>query len=153
MKHLKRYNEELGTDKFKEFGELFKKVELTPPVDKIHVSKLYKKLIIELDREIEFTEVVYGVGKVKSGKFISIDVSSGVGDYKDYMKICPNLDSCAKSSMSSIFAGYSDWEGFKDYWGSSLVSLWDYNDTNVQEIENMLSEWEVSVENIWAVLA
>ena len=153
MKWLKKYNEELGTDKFKEFKELFKKAELTPPVDKIHVSKLYSKLIIELDREIEFTEVVYGVGKVKSGKFISFDISSGVGDYKDYMKICTDLDSCAKASMSSIFAGYSDWEGFKEYWGSSLVHLLDYNDINFLEIENMLLEWEVNVENIWAVLA
>ena len=153
MKWLRRYNEELETNKFREFKELFKSAELTPPIDKLPVSKLYKLLIIELDREVEFTEEVYGVGKVKSGKFISIDVPSGVGNYKDYMKICPNLDSCVKSSMSSIFTNYSDWEGFKEYWGGSLVSLWDYNDTNVQEIENMLLDWGVSVENIWAVLA
>ena len=153
MKHLKKWNEALDAAGFDKLKSEFKSLNLSPRGAKLPVSKLYKLLIIELDREIEFYENQYGVRKLKTGRFITIDVPLDVGEYKDYMKISTNLDSSVKSSMSSIFANYSDWEGFKEYWGSELVHLLDYNDINFLEIENMLLEWEVNVENIWAVLA
>ena len=144
MKHLKRYNENFGAGEFNQFRNLFKRVKLTPPVDKLPVSKLYKLLIIELDREIQLPYL-------EPRKFIVIDVSFGVGDYRQYMTLWPDLDSSVQNLDSDVWGDSGSWESFGQKW--KVVSLWDYNDTNVQEIENMLLEWEVSVENIWAVLA
>ena len=144
MRWLRRYNENFGAGEFNQFKDLFKRVKLTPPVDKLPVSKLYKLLIIELDREIKLPYM-------DPRKFIVIDVSFGVGDYRQYMTLWPDLDSSVQNLDSDIWGDSGSWESFGQKW--KVVSLWDYNDTNVQEIENMLLDWGVSVENIWAVLA
>jgi hypothetical protein len=144
MRWLKRYNENFGYNEFNQFRDLFKKVQLTPPVDKIHVSKLYKLLIIELDKEVESVDGGFG-------KFIVIDVPFGVGNYVQYMNIRQDLDVVVQNLEPSVWEDFSSWESFCQKW--KVVSLWDYHDINIQEIENMLLEWGVSVENIWAVLA
>jgi len=128
MKHLKKFNEELRNENDLEVA--FSNAKITPLGDKVSISSVYSLVVILLDRPVEFDD---DMTNMIAFRFVN-DVPEfvhlpDIGDQRDQF----------------ILDG-------QHRFGDKFVNLLEYNDINYQEIENILLEFDLSVEDIWGVL-
>lgn len=148
MKHLKRFNEELAPEEVSSLEHSFMKAKLSPKTGKVPVKNLFVLLFIECTEEIEHPEG-------DPGKFLCVDLdnSSYVSVHESIEDIIDGLETfkipCAdRGDVGEIIFSIQN----IGHENSSVVNLLDWNETNFQEIENILIDYDIYVENIWVVL-
>jgi len=149
MKHLKKFNEELNPEEQDSLEKAFIKTKISPQVDKVNIKSIYNVLFIQVDGYVENVD-----GK---GKYMMIDLN-----YSSYTSVHETLDGAVENLTSgptwpvgyeSVSYDYCDsWEVFKGQNSDRFVNVLEYNDTNFQEIENILLDYGIQVENIWGLI-
>jgi len=148
MKHLRKFNEELSTDEANSMEKSFQKAKVSPVTEKLPINRVYSVLFIQLSDKIEHPD--YPGNFDEGGKYMMIDLN-----YSSYISIHETLDYAVENLTSDESSSYDfsdSWEVFKGQNSDKFVSILDYNDTNFQEIENILLDYNISVENIWGLL-
>jgi hypothetical protein len=142
MKHLKKFNEELNPEEQDSLEKTFIKAKISPQVDKVNIKSIYTVLFIQVD---DYVENVDG-----RGKYMMIDLERG-----SYTSVHEILDDAVENLTSDEDWSYSytdNWEVFKAQNSDRFVNVLEYNDTNFQEIENILLDYNIQVENIWGLI-
>jgi len=142
MKHLKKFNEELNPEEQDSLEKAFIKTKISPQVDKVNIKSIYNVLFIQVDGYVENVD-----GK---GKYMMIDLN-----YSSYTSVHETLDDAVENLTSdeSVSYDYCDsWEVFKGQNSDRFVNVLEYNDTNFQEIENILLDYGIQVENMWGLI-
>jgi len=142
MKHLKKFNEELNPEEQDSLEKAFIKTKISPQVDKVNIKSIYNVLFIQVDGYVENVD-----GK---GKYMMIDLN-----YSSYTSVHETLDGAVENLTSdeSVSYDYCDsWEVFKGQNSDRFVNVLEYNDTNFQEIENILLDYGIQVENMWGLI-
>jgi hypothetical protein len=142
MKHLKKFNEELNPEEQDSLEKAFIKTKISPQVDKVNIKSIYNVLFIQVDGYVENVD-----GK---GKYMMIDLN-----YSSYTSVHETLDDAVENLTSdeSVSYDYCDsWEVFKGQNSDRFVNVLEYNDTNFQEIENILLDYNIQVENMWGLI-
>ena len=145
MKHLRKFNEELSTDEANSMEKSFQKAKVSPVTEKLPINRVYSVLFIQLSDTIQ-GEITSDEG----GKYMMIDLN-----YSSYISVHETLDYAVENLTSDESGSYDfsdSWEVFKGQNSDRFVSILDYNDTNFQEIENILLDYNINVENIWGLL-
>ena len=145
MKHLRKFNEELSTDEANSIEKSFQKAKVSPVTEKLPINRVYSVLFIQLSDTIQ-GEITSDEG----GKYMMIDLN-----YSSYISVHETLDYAVENLTSDESGSYDfsdSWEVFKGQNSDRFVSILDYNDTNFQEIENILLDYNINVENIWGLL-
>lgn len=145
MKHLRKFNEELSTEEANSMEKYFQKAKVSPVTEKLPINRVYSVLFIQLSDTIEHPDYP-GEG----GKYMMIDLN-----YSSYISVHETLDYAVENLTSDESGSYDfsdSWEVFKGQNSDRFVSILDYNDTNFQEIENILLEYNINVENMWGLL-
>ncbi len=140
MIHLRKFNEGLKIDpkKSDQIERAFQKAKVTPVSDKIDISRIYDLLIIQS------TNLFKHEDWEEECKYIAIDlIDSSMGLY-------PTLDDLVQGVNEDEYIVCEDWEEFKEL--PYFVNVLEYNDINFQQIENILFDFDIRVENIWALL-
>ena len=148
MKHLRKFNEELSTDEANSIEKSFQKAKVSPVTEKLPINRVYSVLFIQLSDTIEHPD--YPGNFAEGGKYMMIDLN-----YSSYISVHENLDYAVENLTSDESGSYDfsdSWEVFKGQNSDRFVSILDYNDTNFQEIENILLDYNINVENIWGLL-
>jgi len=148
MKHLKKFNEELSTEESNSMEKSFQKAKVSPVTEKLPINRVYSVLFIQLSDTIEHPD--YPGNFAEGGKYMMIDLN-----YSSYISIHETLDYAVENLTSDESSSYDfsdSWEVFKGQNSDRFVSILDYNDTNFQEIENILLDYNINVENIWGLL-
>lgn len=146
MKHLRKFNEELSTEEANSMEKSFQKAKVSPVTEKLPINRVYSVLFIQLSDTIEHPDCPGTEG----GKYMMIDLN-----YSSYISIHETLDYAVENLTSDESGSYDfsdSWEVFKGQNSDRFVSILDYNDTNFQEIENILLDYNINVENIWGLL-
>lgn len=144
MKHLRKFNEELSTEEANSIEKSFQKAKVSPVTEKLPINRVYSVLFIQLSDTIEHPDLDEG------GKYMMIDLN-----YSSYISVHENLDYAVENLTSDESSSYDfsdSWEVFKGQNSDKFVSILDYNDTNFQEIENILLDYNINVENMWGLL-
>ena len=144
MKHLRKFNEELSTEEANSIEKSFQKAKVSPVTEKLPINRVYSVLFIQLSDTIEHPDLDEG------GKYMMIDLN-----YSSYISVHENLDYAVENLTSDESGSYDfsdSWEVFKGQNSDRFVSILDYNDTNFQEIENILLDYNINVENMWGLL-
>jgi hypothetical protein len=142
MKHLKKFNEELSPKEQDSLENAFIKAKISPQTNKVKIDSIYSVLFIQVDGYVENVD-----GK---GRYMMIDLERG-----SYTSVHESLDDAVENLTSDDESNYDfsdSWEVFKGQNSDRLVSILDYNDTNFQEIENILLDYNINVENIWGLI-
>jgi hypothetical protein len=142
MKYLKKFNEELNPEEQDSLEKTFIKAKISPQVDKVNIKSIYNVLFIQVD---DYVENVDG-----RGKYMMIDLERG-----SYTSVHEILDDAVENLTSDEDWSYSytdNWEVFKAQNSDRFVNVLEYNDTNFQEIENILLDYNIQVENIWGLI-
>jgi hypothetical protein len=142
MKHLKKFNEELNPEEQDTLEKAFIKTKISPQVDKVNIKSIYSVLFIQLDGYVENVD-----GK---GKYMMIDLERG-----SYTSVHETLDGAVENLTSDdegVYDFSDSWEQFKSQHSDRFVNVLEYNDTNFQEIENILLDYGIQVENIWGLI-
>jgi DNA helicase HerA-like ATPase len=108
----------------------------------VKIDSIYSVLFIQVDGYVENVD-----GK---GRYMMIDLERG-----SYTSVHESLDDAVENLTSDDESNYDfsdSWEVFKGQNSDRLVSILDYNDTNFQEIENILLDYNINVENIWGLI-
>jgi hypothetical protein len=145
MKHLKKFNEELSTEESNSMEKSFQKAKVSPVTEKLPINRVYSVLFIQLSDTIQ-GEITSDEG----GKYMMIDLN-----YSSYISVHETLDYAVENLTSDESGSYDfsdSWEVFKGQNSDRFVSILDYNDTNFQEIENILLDYNINVENMWGLL-
>ena len=145
MKHLRKFNEELSTEEANSIEKSFQKAKVSPVTEKLPINRVYSVLFIQLSDTIQ-GEITSDEG----GKYMMIDLN-----YSSYISVHENLDYAVENLTSDESGSYDfsdSWEVFKGQNSDRFVSILDYNDTNFQEIENILLDYNINVENMWGLL-
>ena len=145
MKHLRKFNEELSTEEANSIEKSFQKAKVSPVTEKLPINRVYSVLFIQLSDTIQ-GEITSDEG----GKYMMIDLN-----YSSYISVHENLDYAVENLTSDESSSYDfsdSWEVFKGQNSDRFVSILDYNDTNFQEIENILLDYNINVENMWGLL-
>ena len=145
MKHLRKFNEELSTDEANSIEKSFQKAKVSPVTEKLPINRVYSVLFIQLSDTIQ-GEITSDEG----GKYMMIDLN-----YSSYISVHETLDYAVENLTSDESGSYDfsdSWEVFKGQNSDRFVSILDYNDTNFQEIENILLDYNINVENMWGLL-
>ena len=145
MKHLRKFNEELSTDEANSIEKSFQKAKVSPVTEKLPINRVYSVLFIQLSDTIQ-GEITSDEG----GKYMMIDLN-----YSSYISVHETLDYAVENLTSDESGSYDfsdSWEVFKGQNSDRFVSILDYNDTNFQEIENILLDYNINVENIWGLI-
>jgi hypothetical protein len=140
MIHLRKFNEgfEIDPKKSNQIERAFQKAKVTPVSDKIDISRIYDLLIIQS------TNLFKHEDWEEECKYIAIDlIDSSMGLY-------PTLDDLVQGVNEDEYIVCEDWEEFKEL--PDFVNVLEYNDINFQQIENILLDFDIRVENIWALL-
>ena len=148
MKHLRKFNEELSTDEANSIEKSFQKAKVSPVTEKLPINRVYSVLFIQLSDTIEHPD--YPGNFAEGGKYMMIDLN-----YSSYISVHENLDYAVENLTSDESGSYDfsdSWEVFKGQNSDRFVSILDYNDTNFQEIENILLDYNINVENMWGLL-
>lgn len=146
MKHLKRFNESAfeadekftSLGKIREFEHDLNNTLFTPKTEKVSLKSLYKAIVIKTQYPIstEFlTAHAAGSKKLYDTNWILLSFrfsKFGISFYPDENAI----DSWFKSGYHTDFRDHL---------------MLDYNDINHAEIENILSEYDVVVDEIWGI--
>jgi hypothetical protein len=141
MKHIKKFNEELNPVEQDSLEKKFRYTKISPQTEKMNMKSIYDILFIETDDYVENVD-----GK---GKYMMINLS-----YDVYISIYETLDDAVQDLTSDEDEPYDycdNWEQFKSQNSNNFVSILEYNDTNFQEIENILIDYNINVENMWAL--
>ena len=142
MKHLKKFNEELNPEEQDSLEKIFLKSKISPQVDKVNIKSIYNVLFIQVDGYVENVD-----GR---GKYMMIDLERG-----SYTSVHEILDDAVEVLTSDEDWSYSytdSWEVFKAQNSDRFVNVLEYNDTNFQEIENILLDYNINVENMWGLI-
>ena len=142
MKHLKKFNEELSPEEQDSLENAFIKAKISPQTNKMKIDSIYSVLFIQVDGYVENVD-----GK---GRYMTIDLERGA-----YASVHETLDDAVENLTSDVESDYDfsdSWEVFKGQNSDRFVSILDYNDTNFQEIENILLDYNINVENIWGLI-
>ena len=142
MKHLKKFNEELSPEEQDSLEKAFIKAKISPQTNKVNIKSIYSVLFIQVDGYVENVD-----GK---GRYMMIDLERG-----SYTSVHESLDDAVENLTSDESSSYDfsdSWEVFKGQNSDKFVSILDYNDTNFQEIENILLDYNINVENMWGLL-
>ena len=145
MKHLRKFNEELSTEEANSIEKSFQKAKVSPVTEKLPINRVYSVLFIQLSDTIQ-GEITSDEG----GKYMMIDLN-----YSSYISVHETLDYAVENLTSDESGSYDfsdSWEVFKGQNSDRFVSILDYNDTNFQEIENILLDYNINVENMWGLL-
>ena len=141
MKHIKKFNEELNPVEQDSLEKKFRYTKISPQTEKMNMKSIYDILFIETD---DYVENVDG-----RGKYMMINLS-----YDVYISIYETLDDAVQDLTSDEDEPYDycdNWKQFKSQNSNNFVSILEYNDTNFQEIENILIDYNINVENMWAL--
>jgi hypothetical protein len=142
MKHLKKFNEELNPEEQDSLENAFIKAKISPQTNKVSIDSIYYVLFIQVDGYVENVD-----GK---GRYMMIDLERG-----SYTSVHEILDDAVENLTSDEDWSYSytdNWEVFKAQNSDRFVNVLEYNDTNFQEIENILLDYGIQVENIWGLI-
>jgi hypothetical protein len=142
MKHLKKFNEELNPEEQDSLEKAFIKAKISPQTNKVKIDSIYNILFIQVDGYVENVD-----GK---GRYMMIDLERG-----SYTSVHETLDGAVENLTSdeSVSYDYCDsWEVFKGQNSDRFVNVLEYNDTNFQEIENILLDYNINVENMWGLI-
>ena len=142
MKHLKKFNEELNPEEQDSLEKAFIKAKISPQTNKVKIDSIYYVLFIEVDGYVENVD-----GK---GRYMMIDLERG-----SYTSVHETLDDAVENLTSDdegVYDFSDSWDQFKSQHNDRLVSVLDYNDTNFQEIENILLDYNINVENMWGLI-
>ena len=141
MIHLRKFNEGLEIDpkKSDQIERAFRKAKVTPVGYKIDISRIYDLLIIQS------TNLFKHEDWEEECKYIAIDLIDS-----SMMSLHPTLDDLVQGVNEDEYIVCEDWEEFKEL--PDFVNVLEYNDINFQQIENILLDFDIRVENIWALL-
>lgn len=157
MKFIKKFNEatDLDTTKLNSLRSTVDASNFTPLTDKNKLTKIYSYIFIVLDNSVTIYGNEYKV--LTMGSFGSGKVLGTIGYYE-------NLDAAARDIPYNWDGQqFDDFEHLKSIMSSrrgtkytpegALVDVLQYNPINFQELDNLLMDYDLSIENIFAVLA
>lgn len=157
MRYIKSFNESIDLDT-NDLNSLRSSVDasnFTPATDKKKLTKIYSYIFIVLDKPVTIYRNEYKV--LTMGKFGSGEVLGTIGYYE-------NLDAAARDIPYNWDGQeFDSFDHLKDVMSSrrgsrytpegALVDVLQYNPINFQELDNLLIDYDLSIENIFAVLA
>ena len=146
MKHLKNFNEGFSQDQRNSLEISFLKAKVSPQTEKLPINRVYEVLFIECSDAID-----YGIDD-ELGRYLVVDLG-----YGSYTSVFESLDDAVQSlptdnSHGQRFDECDSWDIFKGQNSDRLVNVLEYNDVNFQEIENILIDYNISVDNIWGLM-
>ena len=101
-------------------------------------------LFIELSEPVEHPDLPEG------GKYMIIDLN-----YSSYVSVHETLDEAVESLTSDEEGSYDycdSWEIFQNQNSDKMVNILEYNDINFAEIDNIFTDYNMTVDNMWGLL-
>ena len=144
MKYLRRFkiNENLSREQFFSLEDSFKKFQVTPPTQKLPLSQLYRVLFFEVSNPIENFD-----NPGESGNYLIMIPS------QTYLSVHESLDYAVDfltNDPDGEFDYCGDWEVFKSQ--NNVVNILEYNDVNFAEIDNLFTDYNITIDNMWGLL-
>ena len=148
MKHLRKFNEELSTEEANSMEKSFQKAKVSPVTEKLPINRVYSVLFIQLSDTIEHPD--YPGNFDEGGKYMMIDLN-----YSSYVSVHETLDDAVESLTSDeegSYDYYDSWEVFQNQNSDKMVNILEYNDINFAEIDNIFTDYNMTVDNMWGLL-
>jgi len=137
MRYLRKFNEELSSEEVNSIEKSFQRVEISPVTQKLPINRVYGVLFIEFSDPIE-------------RKYMIIDLN-----YSSYMSVHQTLDEAVETLTSDedgVYDYCDSWEVFQAQNSDKMVNILEYNDINFAEIDNIFTDYNMTVDNIWGLL-
>ena len=148
MRYLRKFNEELSSEEVNSIEKSFQKAKVSPVTEKLPINRVYNVLFIELSEPVEHPDFPEG------GKYMIIDLN-----YSSYTSVHETLDEAVENLTAAGFGAdsplydYCDsWEVFQNQNSDKMVNILEYNDINFAEIDNIFTDYNMTVDNIWGLL-
>jgi hypothetical protein len=142
MKYLRRFNEELSSEEVNSIEKSFQKAKVSPVTEKLPINHVYGVLFIELSEPLDHPDLPEG------GKYMIVDLN-----YSSYISSHETLDDAVESLTSQgSYDYYDNWEAFQNQNSDKLVNILEYNDINFAEIDNIFTDYNMTVDNMWGLL-
>ena len=144
MRYLRKFNEELSSEEVNSIEKSFQRVEISPVTQKLPINRVYGVLFIEFSDPIEHSDLHEG------GKYMIIDLN-----YSSYMSVHQTLDEAVETLTSDedgVYDYCDSWEVFQAQNSDKMVNILEYNDINFAEIDNIFTDYNMTVDNIWGLL-
>lgn len=144
MRYLRKFNEELGTEEANSIEKSFRGAEISPVGEKLPINAVYGVLFIEFSEPVEHPDLYEG------GKYMIIDLN-----YSSYISVHQTLDEAIEiltSDEDGVWDYYDSWEVFQAQNSQKLVNILEYNEINFAEIDNIFTDYNMTIDNIWGLL-
>lgn len=144
MRYLRKFNEELSSEEVNSIEKSFQKAKVSPVTEKLPINRVYNVLFIELSEPVEHPDFPEG------GKYMIIDLN-----YSSYMSVHQTLDEAVETLTSDedgVYDYCDSWEVFQNQNSDKMVNILEYNDINFAEIDNIFTDYNMTVDNIWGLL-
>ena len=144
MRYLRKFNEELSSEEVNSIEKSFQKAKVSPVTEKLPINRVYDVLFIELSEPVEHPDLPEG------GKYMIIDLN-----YSSYVSVHETLDEAVESLTSDEEGSYDycdSWEIFQNQNSDKMVNILEYNDINFAEIDNIFTDYNMTVDNMWVLL-
>ena len=159
MRYLRKFNEELSTEEVNSIEKSFQRAEISPVTEKLPINRVYGVLFIEFSDPIELDpqvnkEVLKFFGEHtdlhEGGKYMIIDLN-----YSSYMSVHQTLDEAVETLTSDedgVYDYCDSWEVFQAQNSNKMVNILEYNDINFAEIDNLFTDYNMTIDNMWGLL-
>lgn len=153
MRYLRKFNEELSTQEVNLIEKSFQRAEISPVTEKLPINRVYGVLFIEFSDPIEHPEHYdseHGFKQHKGGKYMIIDLN-----YSSYMSVHQTLDEAVETLTSDedgVYDYCDSWEIFQAQNSDKMVNILEYNDINFAEIDNLFTDYNMTIDNMWGLL-
>ena len=142
MRYLRKFNEELSTEEVNSIEKSFQRAEISPVTEKLPINRVYGVLFIEFSDPIELDP--------EGGKYMIIDLN-----YSSYMSVHQTLDEAVETLTSDedgVYDYCDSWEVFQAQNSNKMVNILEYNDINFAEIDNLFTDYNMTIDNMWGLL-
>ena len=154
MKHLKRFNEGAINESSISSGDLasiqrnINNLKITPATEKVSIDSIYDFIYIEFENEVEISGISY--------KYLMIDTWQGGSSLYFYKSLDKAVDDLHPDYLEEFNRedGFEDWNDFVNHFKQQdrFKDILSYNDINFQEIENVLIDYGINIQNMWAIV-
>ena len=144
MRYLRKFNEELSTEEVNSIEKSFQRAKVSPVTEKLPINGVYGVLFIEFSEPVEHPDLHEG------GKYMIIDLN-----YSSYISVHQTLDDAIEiltSDEDGVYGYYDSWEVFQVQNSDKMVNILEYNDINFAEIDNIFTDYNMTVDNMWGLL-
>ena len=157
MRYLRKFNEELSDEEANSIEKSFQRAEISPVTQKLPINRVYGVLFIEFSDPIELQGYERGLkffgehpDLQEGGKYMIIDLN-----YSSYMSVHQTLDEAVETLTSDedgVYDYCDSWEVFQAQNSDNMVNILEYNDINFAEIDNLFTDYNMTIDNMWGLL-